>query len=311
MLAPLFLLRSAFVGIVGLISPVGIAIGGLVAALAGLGFWIANNLGGLKNFFEAFRNGFQDALPPSVTTAIDAVGTGLKTAYDWLSKLVGPLNATDEVWRGWGYAAGQAVGRVVETVTELPSKVAAAAGEFASAMAGLAQRGWDAVKNFDWAGLGKAIVQGIIDGVASMGSALASKLSSMASEAWAGAKSKLGFGGGPTASAGTSPIEARAGGGLVNAGQTYLVGEKGPELFRSRAAGEIVSNDRLRQMTARSVGVSASASGSRSTAGTGGGRTLTTNHTWNITASQPNDVAAEVKRVLRRMEAEQHSYLSD
>lgn len=38
---------------------------------------------------------------------------------------------------------------------------------------------------------------------------------------------------------------ARAAGGPVNAGQTYLVGEKGPELFTPPASGKIIANDRL------------------------------------------------------------------
>ncbi len=37
----------------------------------------------------------------------------------------------------------------------------------------------------------------------------------------------------------------RAAGGPVSAGQTYLVGEKGPELFTAPMAGKIVANDRL------------------------------------------------------------------
>lgn len=40
----------------------------------------------------------------------------------------------------------------------------------------------------------------------------------------------------------------RASGGPVSAGKTYLVGERGPELFRPRFSGEIVANDNLRAM---------------------------------------------------------------
>lgn len=41
------------------------------------------------------------------------------------------------------------------------------------------------------------------------------------------------------------PIEARAAGGPVNGGQTYLVGERGPELFTAPGAGRIVANDNM------------------------------------------------------------------
>jgi hypothetical protein len=40
-------------------------------------------------------------------------------------------------------------------------------------------------------------------------------------------------------------IEPRALGGPVNRGQTYLVGEQGPELFRPSSNGEIIPNDQI------------------------------------------------------------------
>lgn len=47
------------------------------------------------------------------------------------------------------------------------------------------------------------------------------------------------------ASFGTPGITKRASGGTVNAGQTYMVGEKGPELFTAKQGGNIVPNDKL------------------------------------------------------------------
>lgn len=41
-------------------------------------------------------------------------------------------------------------------------------------------------------------------------------------------------------------IEARATGGSINSGQTYLVGEEGPELFTSSSSGTIIPNGGLR-----------------------------------------------------------------
>ena len=47
----------------------------------------------------------------------------------------------------------------------------------------------------------------------------------------------------PSVSGGSEfPAEARAKGGPVRAGQTYLVGEEGPELFKPRQSGQIVPN---------------------------------------------------------------------
>ncbi|ALX12445.1 hypothetical protein P350_13295 [Burkholderia cepacia JBK9] len=44
---------------------------------------------------------------------------------------------------------------------------------------------------------------------------------------------------------GLAPIGTRANGGDVGAGQTYLVGENGPELFRSHAGGTIIPNNAI------------------------------------------------------------------
>jgi hypothetical protein len=51
------------------------------------------------------------------------------------------------------------------------------------------------------------------------------------------------FGGG--GGVGPQVAGARASGGPVSSGQTYLVGEKGPELFRPSSSGNIVPNNRL------------------------------------------------------------------
>jgi phage-related minor tail protein len=41
-----------------------------------------------------------------------------------------------------------------------------------------------------------------------------------------------------------TPFAARAAGGPVRRGQTYLVGERGPELFKPVASGTIIPNHR-------------------------------------------------------------------
>lgn len=55
-------------------------------------------------------------------------------------------------------------------------------------------------------------------------------------------------GGGEAHPAQTTKVDgARAAGGPVNRGSTYLVGERGPELFTPRSSGDITSNDALRR----------------------------------------------------------------
>lgn len=54
--------------------------------------------------------------------------------------------------------------------------------------------------------------------------------------------------GGTTGGGGSNT--GHAAGGLVNPGQTYMVGEQGPELFTSKTSGQIVPNDKVSAMSA-------------------------------------------------------------
>jgi phage-related minor tail protein len=53
-----------------------------------------------------------------------------------------------------------------------------------------------------------------------------------------------------------APAGARASGGPVLSGRSYLVGEKGPELFTPASSGHIVSNDNLRSVSGGTGGAS-------------------------------------------------------
>ena len=215
----------------------------MAAGLAALGTWIANNWSGLKNFFEGFANGFRDALPPSVASAIEGVASSLSSITSAISGILGPLNATEEQWRQWGNSAGKAVGEAVTAVTELPGKIAAVAGQFASSMSSMAQAGYSAFLSIDWTGLGAAIVNAIVSGIKSMASSLISTLSNLASQAASSVKGAFSFGG----VGGAAVAGARAAGGPVRGGKTYLVGERGPELFTAGYSGRILSNGALKR----------------------------------------------------------------
>jgi tape measure domain-containing protein len=77
----------------------------------------------------------------------------------------------------------------------------------------------------------------------------------------------LGAGGGKVGKFGTlGPnygIPQRAKGGPVSSGQTYMVGERGPELFVPGRSGSIVPNDKLGSGGSTSVVVNVDASGSK------------------------------------------------
>jgi hypothetical protein len=72
-------------------NPVGLIIGGLVAGLAALGMWVANNWEGVKTFFSAFGSSFMEDLGGANGPLGTMVGH-LQSAYNWLSQLLGPLD---------------------------------------------------------------------------------------------------------------------------------------------------------------------------------------------------------------------------
>jgi len=72
--------------------------------------------------------------------------------------------------------------------------------------------------------------------------------------------------------------EARAMGGPVASGQTYLVGEKGPELFTPGASGQITSNDNLSSL--------------------GGANDVSVTNVYQISTGVSDTVRAEVSRMI-------------
>lgn len=76
-------------------------------------------------------------------------------------------------------------------------------------------------------------------------------------------------------------MPARAGGGPVSAGTTYLVGEKGPELFTPSASGTITANNRI---------------------ATGGG--ITVNSAVTVNADNASDDPAAAKQLAKMIEAQ-------
>ncbi|GJD79387.1 hypothetical protein GCM10007886_29540 [Methylobacterium gregans] len=253
---PVVALRAIGGAMLALVAnPVGIAITAIVAGLTALGVWVYNNWDGIKTFFSAFGESFMKGLGPEASGAVKKVTEGLQSVWDWFSKILGPLDESGEKWKSWGESAGTATAELVKGIAALPGKAIAAAGEFGSAMMGLAQNGWDAAKSVDWAGLGSAIIDGIVSGVTGAAGRLVDAVKGAASRAWNSAKGVFG-GATPTPATpnatprGGSPLEARALGGPVRGGVPYLVGERGPEIFVPRATGRIETNGTLRKLSA-------------------------------------------------------------
>jgi TP901 family phage tail tape measure protein len=116
LLFPLVALRGIAVAMAALmLNPVGLVFTGIVAALAALGVWVANNWEGLKSFFAGFGDGFMKGLGPA-SGAIKSISDGLGSAFNWLGKLLGPLDESGAKWKSWGETMGGAVAQGVNAV---------------------------------------------------------------------------------------------------------------------------------------------------------------------------------------------------
>ncbi|KRR21718.1 phage tail tape measure protein [Bradyrhizobium retamae] len=116
LLFPITALRAITVAMWALVAnPVGLIITALVAALTALGVWVYNNWAGIKEFFSAFGKSFVEGVGGANGPLGTMVGH-LQSAYNWLSQLLGPLDATGAKWREWGAAVGGAAATGVNTV---------------------------------------------------------------------------------------------------------------------------------------------------------------------------------------------------
>jgi tape measure domain-containing protein len=110
-------------------------------------------------------------------------------------------------------------------------------------------------------------IQGAVDGTKTLGEVASGVLKNIANKvldvainfALFGAMSGTGTGGGLLGGL----FKPRANGGPVTGGSTYLVGERGPELFVPGRSGSIVPNDKLGGGGSTSVVVNVDASGSK------------------------------------------------
>jgi hypothetical protein len=115
---PVVALRAIGIAMWALVAnPVGLIIGGLVAALTALGVWVANNWAGIKSFFAGFGEGFMAGIGGANGPLGTMVGH-LQSAYNWLSQLLGPIDESDAKWRSWGETLGGTVASGVKTVVD-------------------------------------------------------------------------------------------------------------------------------------------------------------------------------------------------
>lgn len=124
-------------------NSVGLIITALVAALAALGVWVANNWDGIKQFFESFGKVFMSFVEPEAGSAIKSMADGLGSVVNWLGQLLGPLDATGEKWATWGGTMGRVVAEgvnlvisAIQSLIGFLGNVISKAGEVGSALKG-------------------------------------------------------------------------------------------------------------------------------------------------------------------------------
>ena len=148
---PLNWVKGAFIALrVALLST---GIGALAVGLAMAGVWIHNNWSGLKAFFKGFGEAFMKSLGPARPLA-ERVIRVVRRLWDWIGRLVAPLDASAEQWAEWGRAAGRFVGDAANSVWRFVERIGTWFGNLAAidwakllTIEGLAQA-WNAVSEW-------------------------------------------------------------------------------------------------------------------------------------------------------------------
>jgi TP901 family phage tail tape measure protein len=208
----------------------------VAAQSAGSGVSVAIETGMTTAATSASTNGA--AMSTSLETAGTAMTTAAQTGATGVTSAVqtqGPL-AT---------AAADSMGTGMSGAIERAGPLMAAAAESGASSAVSAVQGQTGAAQSAGQSVGQSAGEGIRNGIMSMVNSIASAAASVVSRALAAARQA---GGGDD-----NFHDGRASGGPVSAGRTYMVGERGPELFTPGAGGYITPNH---QLTAPSVAMS-------------------------------------------------------
>ena len=255
LLNPLRLVRFAALAMRAalLFSPIGIALAGIAAA----GTFIYNNWKGIGLAFEAFKGAFDRAITP-IKPALEPIGNVISWLVDKVSALLGPVNEAGDGWVRFGIAVGKAVGDALVSLVNLVTEVVALPGKVITALTSAAEALYQA---------GMQMIQRLWDGMVAKFNELLEWVKSIPSKIRAaiGSIDLSGLIKMPSFSFGGGGVDGkRAGGGPVTSGKTYLVGEKGPELFTPSGSGRIVPNDELSGAGRRASGTASSRGGGSS-----------------------------------------------
>jgi TP901 family phage tail tape measure protein len=215
LLNPIALVRGAFIAL--RMALIATGIGAVIAGIAMAGVWIYNNWSGLVAMFQGIGQGLRAAFEPA-GPIIDKVIGVVKRLFGWMGDLVGTVNKTEEEWRQLGVSIGTAIGDAINGMI-------AKFEEFIAYVAGIPERVKSYFSNLDLTGWIKwPSLPAWMGGEGGDASAPIKPFRTRQHNNGASAPAVAG---------------ARAKGGPVSAGQTYLVGEEGPELITPSRGGYV------------------------------------------------------------------------
>ena len=257
--APIAALKTAAAGVAGIIAGITWPVWALVAALVAVGLAIYNYWVPIKAFFSGFASVMIDAISGAVS-AIAGFGADIASAVgSWaLEGLidVGAMLGLDEATiRAVVDSSIAAVTYFKDSVVSIVSSIASSIGDWFSDIFTMNEYSDVAVEEFRTAGeraaqaminAVKAIPGLIIDMFRGLGSKIAAAIGRINWSSFVPSWVTKYLGGGE----GTPVAGARAAGGNVVGGKTYLVGEEGPELVTMNRSGYVHNAADTEQMLA-------------------------------------------------------------
>ena len=228
-ISPLITVVTALGAAIGFIaSPIGIAIAVIAALTAGIVYlWQTN---------EGFRNVI-GTIWGAISTTITTIAAGIQAG------ITSFITSVQAIWTGGWTAVSNFISVTWSTVSSTVAlTIQTIQGIIDSGMAtikGVWDGAWNGMKaTMD--GVVNAVIRAVQNIIKSIGDAI-NMINKLMQKAQA-------FGGGVTGvamAAGAQLSGARAAGGNVQAGRTYLVGERGAELFTPSQSGNIIPNHQL------------------------------------------------------------------
>ena len=290
------------------LAVIGTGIGAILVGIAAAGTAIYNNWAGIKEMFAGIGEGISSAFP-GAGAMIDTVSSAISKLAALFGNITGPIDASSAAWRAFGVSIGESIGGAINTVLGFPAQVIAALQPMLDFFANLTIPAPSFGLVIDAFNGLLSVIQTVVGGIeTAVGKAVGAISRLGAAQANVGASNanalKPIMPGDSNAGSLNSAISgARAAGGPIAGGRTYLVGEEGPELITPNRGGFVnTASDTAGMM-----------SGGGSRAGVGGPRInapITISSPFTINVARADDAldpsSAHFQQLVRDMREAMH-----